>query len=194
MKRLLLAIIFSIPLVTFGQKSPFGLINTEAGSQLCLEARKDNGGSYCLSITHYYKTIFGEGSFLVVEIPSDQIINFKSQLRQVRDKYDEWYKIAKANNVESVEKGIPVEITAFGDIYGEVSSPEEKSMKAVFFVANYNIHCIIKLFISGYNTNQFSEWVLTSSDMDKILTEIDNTIQLQREYDNKRNQTLDLFK
>lgn len=199
MKRLLIIILIAIPLIAFGQSSSMGIwgnvIESEAGSRLELVASKDNSGGYGLSITHRYSTVLGESLFLTVNIPSNQINSFKSQLRQVKAKYDEWYKTAKANNVDFVEKDIPVAITTFGDMYGaKLSYPEKKNMKAVFFVFNYAIHCLIKVSISGYNTYQLSEWVLTSNDISKILTEIDHTIQHQKNYDNKKTQTQDLFK
>lgn len=171
------------------------VIETEAGSQLSLEASKESGDRYNLSITHNYPTGLGESLFLTVKIPSHQIDNFKSQLRQIKTKYDEWYKIAKANNIDYVKKDIPVAITAFDDMYGsKLSYPKQKNMKSVFFVSNYAIHCIIEVSISGYNTYQHSEWVLTSTDISKILTEIDYTIQHQKNYDKNKNQTIELFK
>ena len=70
---------------------------------------------------------------------------------------------------------------------------QKKDIKAVFFVYNYVIHCIIRASISGYNTYQLSEWVLSSTDFNTIISEIDKTILHQRIYDNDQRHTQDLF-
>lgn len=187
-----------LPLNLFPQTSSMGLwgnvIETKAGTRLELRANKETTGEYALSITHRYQTLLRESLFLTINIPSRQIDNFKSQLKQLKRKYDEWYKIAKDNRVEHVEKDIPIALSAYGNMYGsKLSYPEEKEIKATFFVYNYAIHCIIKVSISGYNTYQLSEWVLTSTDLNTIISEIDKTIQHQRNYDSNQRHTQDLF-
>ncbi|MBP7359530.1 MAG: hypothetical protein KA955_09375 [Prevotella sp.] len=199
MKKVIVLIFLMLPSIIFAQDSSMGVwgnvIKSEAGSRLELVARKDNRGGYELDITHRYPNSLGESLFLAVNIPSYQIEGFKSQLKHVKSKYDEWYKTAKANKVDYLEKTIPVSLNAYGDMFGtKLSYPENKDMEAVFFVSNYVIHCIIKVSISGYNTYQLSEWILTSTDISKIVTEIDRTIQHQRNYDNQQRQTQDLFK
>lgn len=198
MKRIIFLLLWALPSIVFAQYSSMGIwgnvVNSEAGSRLEMKADKDKSGAYELYITHRYRNILGENLYLTVHIPSNKIDDFKSQLRQVKTKYDEWYKTAKANKVGYVEKDIPVEITAYGDMFGmNLAYPEEKEMKATFFVSNYAIHCIIKVSISGNNIHELSEWVLTSTDISKILKEIDHTIQHQRNYDNQQRDTQNLF-
>ncbi len=198
MKTILIVLFWALPLNLLSQSSSMGLwgnvIETDAGTRLELRASQEKTGGYALSITHRYKTLSGESLFLTVDIPPSQIESFKYQLKQLQKKYDEWYKIAKNNRVEHVEKDIPIVFSAYGNIYGSrLSYPEKKGIKAVFFVYNYVIHCIIKVSISGYNTYQLSEWVLTSTDLNTIISEIDKTIQHQRVYDNNQRHTQDLF-
>lgn len=198
MRTIIIVLFLALPFKLFSQTSSMGfrgnVIETDAGTRLELMASKEKTGEYALSITHRYQTLLGENLFLTINIPSTQVENFKFQLKQLKKKYDEWYKIAKNNRVEQVEKDIPIAISAYGDMYGsKLSYPEKKDIKAVFFVYNYVIHCIIRVSISGYNTYQLSEWVLTSSDLNMIISEIDKTILHQRNYDNNQRHTQDLF-
>ena len=198
MRTIIIVLFLALPFKLFSQTSSMGfwgnVIETDAGTRLELMASKEKTGEYALSITHRYQTLLGENLFLTINIPSTQVENFKFQLKQLKKKYDEWYKIAKNNRVEQVEKDIPIAISAYGDMYGsKLSYPEKKDIKTVFFVYNYVIHCIIRVSISGYNTYQLSEWVLTSSDLNMIISEIDKTILHQRNYDNDQRHTQDLF-
>ena len=197
-KLIIAAFLLSLPSALHSQTSSMGfwgnVIESEAGTRIELTARKESNGEYALSITNRYQTISGESLFLTVNIPSNKVESFKSQLKLVTGKYNEWYKTAKTHKVDYVEKEIPVSLSAYGDIYGsKLSYPEEQEMKAVFYVYNYAIHCIIRVSIYGYNTYQRSEWVMTSADLNKLVTEIDRTIQHQRNYDNKQRRTQDLF-
>lgn len=198
MRKFIFIVLMVSPLIVKSQSS-MGLwgnvVNSEAGSRIELVASKSSGGGYNLDITHRYQDISREHFFLTVCIPAKQVETFKSQLRQVKAKYDEWEKTARNNNVIEVKKEIPVALTAYDNMYGsKLSYPETKNMKAVFFVFNHAIHCHIETSISGYNVYQLSTWVLTSADIDKIITEIDRTIQHQRNYDAQQQKVDNLFK
>lgn len=198
MKTIIIVLFLALPLNIFSQLSSMGIwgnvIETDAGTRLELRANEETIGEYAFSITHRYRTLLGESLFLTVKIPSGQVEKFKFQLKQLQKKYDEWYEIAKTNRVKHVEKDIPIALSAYGDIYGsKLSDPAKKDIKAVFFVYDYVIHCVIKVSISGYNTYQQSEWVFTSADLNTIISEIDRTIQHQRNYDNNERHTQDLF-
>ena len=189
----------TIPFVAFGQTPSMGIfgnvVNTEDGTRLELSSRKDDGGGYNLHICcRYYDLGAGQNTFLAITIPSSKVESFKSQLKQIQTKYEEWVKTAKANNVQNVEKDIPVSITSVSDMDGfSLSYPEKKDIKAVFFVSNFVSHCIIRISISGYNVYQRCEWLLTSKDFPKILSEIDRTIEHQRNYDSDKRKTEELF-
>ena len=197
MRRFIFIILIVFPLVAKSQSSMGiwgNVVNSEAGSRIELVASKASGGGYNLSITHRYQDVSREHFFLTVCIPAKQVEIFKSQLRQVKAKYDEWEKTARSNNVIEVKKEIPVALTAYDNMYGsKLSYPETKNMKAVFFVFNHAIHCNIEASISGYNVYQLYTWVLTSADIGKIITEIDRTIQHQRNYDAQQRQIDGLF-
>lgn len=199
MKRLMFIILMAIPFVVFGQTSSMGIfgnvVNTEDGTRLELQSRKDDGGGYNLQICcRYYDLGAGQSTDLSITIPSAKVESFKSELQQIQTKYNEWVKTAKANNVQNVEKDIPVFIASVSDMYGgSLSYPEKKEIKAVFFVLNSVPHCIIRISISGYNVYQRCEWLLTSKDFPKILSEIDRTIEHQRNYDSDKRKTEDLF-
>lgn len=197
MKSFILMMLMACPLIVKSQSSMGiwgNVVNSEAGSRLELKASKVSGNDYDLYITHRYQDISREHYFLTVCIHAKQVETFKSQLKQVKEKYDEWEKTARNNNVGEIKKEIPVAITAYDNMFGtKLSYPEKKSMKATFFVFNHAIHCNIDVSISGYNVFQLSTWVLTSADIDKIITEIDRTIQHQRNYDAQQQRVDDLF-
>ena len=171
------------------------VVNTEDGTRLELSSSKESGGRYNLSICcRYYDLLAGTNSFISITIPSSNVASFKLQLQQIQTKYEEWVRTAKANNVQKVEKDLPVSITSVSEMYGSgLSYPEKKEIKAVFSVSNSVPHCIIKISISGYNVYQQCEWLLTSKDFSKILSEIDRTIQHQKSVDSNKKKTEALF-
>lgn len=198
MRKFIFIVLMVSPLIVKSQSSMGiwgNVVNSEAGSRLELKASKVSGNDYDLYITHRYQDISREHYFLTVCIHAKQVETFKSQLKQVKEKYDEWEKTARNNNVSYIEKEIPVALTAYDSMFGsKMTYPETKSMKAIFFVSNHAIHCIIKVSISRYNEFQLSEWILTSADIGKITTEIDRTIQHQRNYDAQQQKVDNLFK
>ena len=198
MKKLLFVLLIAMSLTAHSQSSMGiwgNVVNTEDGTRLELRASKETGGGYNLQITcRYYNLSAGESTFFALTIPSPKVETFKNELRQIQSKYNEWLRTAKANKVQEVEKDIPVQITSVSDMYGgSMTYPEKKSIKAVFLIYNSVPHCIIKSAISGYNIYQQCEWLLTANDFPKILSEIDRTIQHQREYDSNKQKTRDLF-
>ena len=198
MKKLLFVLLMAMSLTAHSQSSMGiwgNVVNTEDGTRLELKSSKETGGGYNLQITcRYYNLSAGENTFLALTIPSSKVETFKNEFRQIQSKYNEWLRTAKANKVQEVEKDIPVQITSVSDMFGgSMTYPEKKSIKAVFFIYNSVPHCIIKSAISGYNIYQQCEWLLTANDFPKILSEIDRTIEHQRNYDSDKKKTEELF-
>ncbi len=172
---------------------PSSLMNTSFGSTLHFSCYKYDDG-YNVSISLWEKFL-GEVSSLTADFAPSEIEKFKVDLKLVRLKFLEWAETAKRNNVRDVQKDIPVKISSIIKGSGtRVASSTNATIKAIFRVSNYQPMCIIKESVSYYNQHQEGEWLLSSSDIERLIQEIDNIRTKWRNWETTKKRTEDLFK
>ncbi len=195
MKFFYLFLMLLTPSFIFGQlpTSSTNTIQTTLGSRLVLSCYENQGESI-ITISHWKREL-GSVVNLTVDFNNIEIEQFKRDLRSVKSKYIEWANIAQNNRVQSVEKEIPVKMVSGSSAYGNrVSRTDDVTIKPIFRVQGYKPMCIIRVCIRFYHQYQETDWLLSSSDIDNIIKEIDNVRIKQRQTEIKRKKTENLFK
>ena len=70
---------------------------------------------------------------------------------------------------------------------------KDAHIKPIFRVSEYQPICVIKIYLRFYQQYQECEWLLSSSDIDGLIKEIDNIRMKQRKTEGDRKRTEDLF-
>ena len=128
-------------------------------------------------------------------IPTTQVNTFKTQIRELEKKFNEWEEVARTNNVQRAQKEMPVNLSAIYDnIKGnKLHNPQEKSVKANFFVKEGKAHCVIYMLVSGNGEKIICLWPIGANDFSKIIKEVDNAIKKQNEQKLEKERVEDLF-
>lgn len=95
-----------ISVTTFCQKT-IGTFQNEYFEKECYVLYDEENGKYYIQIVAQYKTT--NCCFIVNDVE-----NFKQQLSKVKEKYSEWCKVAKENNVTSMDKYMDIEFKTGG--------------------------------------------------------------------------------
>ena len=144
----------------------------------------------------YYDYSSGDYTRMSITIPYANIEHFKTQIKQIDNKFKEWEEVAKNNNVQMFTKEIPVNLLTY---IKEVSCskltyPEKRNIKAVFRVDYGKPTCDIEVSLSGYGNIQYHRLELTGYEISHLCDEIDKTILIHKEKVTEKKKTDDLFR
>ena len=142
---------------------------------------------------------------LIIDIPTTQVSTFKTQIRELEGKYNEWANVARSNNVKSVSKIIPVtlsvicdnlKICEYTEVYknyrGErLFNPQETSVTPKFIVKDGIPSCHIHMRALRNGEEVFTVWRL--NDFSEITKGVDKAIKIQNEQREEKERVKDLF-
>lgn len=193
MKRFAATFFFlTIPLIMLSQVMTSSCFQTSGGLLVRMTIIED--GNFFLTIRYIDYGYIDDYSTITIEIPKSQINTFETQLKELEKKYNEWADVAIVNNVKDVKKVMPVSVSTFSKLStSRLSYPQEKTVTPYFYVVRGNMYCMISIWVSGYGVKQCCEWMLSSEDFQKTITEIDKTIAKHKTSMNEKKQTEDLF-
>lgn len=144
---------------------------------------------------------------LIIDIPTIQVSTFKTQIRELEGKYNEWANVARTNNVKNVNKEIPVALSAICDNlkiceYTEVYknyrgerlfNAQETSVTPKFVVKDGIPHCYIWMFAWRNGEQVSTIWSIGEYDFSKITEGVDKAIKIQNERKEEKERVKDLF-
>lgn len=195
MKEKLFLFILFLPILSYGQITlpASKVLHISDSSFLEFNSYKESNG-YDISIT-CHEEFLGRITFFTINYSASQVENFKNSLNQIKRKYLEWVTTAKQNSVKEVEKDIPVHIPNVNSASGyNLSTTKDVIIKPIFRVKDYLPVCVIRIEARLYNQYRTCEWLLNSSSLSNVIQMIDNIRVIQRNNDNNKKQTEDLFK
>ncbi len=165
------------------------VVNTEGGNMLELSYFTENGINVVIVRDWYTK--LGESGIHFSSL-GNNISTFKSELRILQTKYEQWIATAQFNDVQEVEKEMPCNIsfsTFSCDAYA--GNATKVIVKPYFVIRNYVPRCEIRIWQYFYDrTPNYNVWYLSPKDIPFLISAIDKGYQ---EYIAK-SKTEDLFK
>jgi len=201
MKRkmlVLVGIFLVIPMWMFAQNKYEHQANTKFGTSLKFSSYKGNNGYYTATVVQYYYDTDNKVQCISISINELNIFKFEKELLSIQDYYKKWSLTAKNNNVVDIEKEIPVQITSIDLSHCAIGHPNEKNIKVIFKVMSSRPICILRITVglnlSTSNKHYTREWWFCDDEILAMLDQAGVSIWKQRELDNKKQNTLDLFK
>lgn len=169
------------------------LVNTEGGNKLALSFYNEKGVDI-VSITDWYKD-FTDNEIHFSSL-GNSISTFKSNLRALQVKYEQWVATAKSNNVKEVEKEIPCQISYMTYSCDAFSGNATKVVvKPYFVVRNYVPCCEIRIWQHFYDRSpNYNVWYLTPKDIPFLISAIEKGYEEHIAESIQKQQTEDLFK
>ena len=168
-------------------------VNTEGGNRFEISFFNDKGVDVVL-ICDWYRNL-GQSDMHFSSL-GNSISSFKSDLRALQSKYEQWIATAKTNRVQEVEKEIPCKIgfsTFSCDAYAGNST--EVIVQPYFVVRNYVPHCEIRIWQYYYDRQpNYNVWYLSPKDIPFLISAIDKGYQQHITKSTQKQRTEDLFK
>ena len=169
------------------------VVNTEGGNRLELSYYTENGINVVIVCDWYTKLCESGIHFSSL---GNNISTFKSELRNLQSKYEQWIATAKSNDVQEIEKEMPCNIsfsTFSCDQYA--SNATKVIVKPYFVIRNYVPHCEIRIWQCFYDrTPNYNVWYLSPKDIPFLISAIDKGYQEYIAKNTERRKTEDLFK
>ena len=196
-KIVLLLVIACVCCWTNAQTISHGLmgsmvVNTQGGNRLELSYSTENGTSF-VRICDWYRTL-GESGIHFSSL-GNSILTFKSELRNLQTKYDQWVATAKSNKVQDVEKEMPCVISyATFSCDAFAGNATKVVVKPYFVVRNYVPLCEIRIWQYFYDrAPNYNVWHLTPKDIPFLISAIDKGYKEYISSSIKKKKTEDLF-
>ena len=140
-----------------------------------------------------------ESTRAMISIESDKLEEFKQSLVQMKEKFEEWSKVAKDNNVTSIlkEMGIKFPSTTFCWLGSEWFFSFEQKVNPKFLVLSDGNPVALFMKTVESSSNQYIDetfyWVFSNSEeIDKLISQL-NYEKIKSELEKKENAS-DLFK
>ena len=187
---LLLTVLLLVPFFSYGQIKiqPSKSLTLTGSSFLQFQSYKRTDG-YDISITYWEQY-----QFLTIDYSPSQVESFKYSLIEIRKKFNEWAAIARQNNVQEVEKPIPVNIPNVNLAHGyNLSNTRDVSIKPIFKVYKSYPMCLIRIDARSPGFYRNCEWILNDSTILGIIRLIDEISDEQKNRDYNQKRTEDLF-
>lgn len=169
------------------------VVNTEGGNRLELSYYTNNGINF-VEVCDWY-TKLGESGIHFSSL-GNNMSTFKSELRNLQTKYEQWIATATSNKVREVEKEMPCKIsyTTYGcDAYA--GNATKVIVQPYFVIRNYVPCCEIRIWQYFYNrTPNYNVWYLSPKDIPFLISAIDKGYQEYTAKSTQMKKTEDLFK
>lgn len=169
------------------------VVNTKGGNRFELSYYTENAIDI-VSICDWYSKL-GENGIHFSSLGND-ILTFKSELRSLQTKFEQWIATAKSNNVQEVEKEMPCKIsfsTFSCDAYS--GNATKVIVKPYFVIRNYVPRCEIRIWQYFYDrTPNYNVWHLAPKDIPFLISAIDKGYQEYISKSTQKKKTEDLFK
>ena len=169
------------------------VVNTKGGNRFELSYYTENAIDI-VSICDWYSKL-GENGIHFSSLGND-ILTFKSELRSLQTKFEQWMATAKSNNVQEVEKEMPCKIsfsTFSCDAYS--GNATKVIVKPYFVIRNYVPRCEVRIWQYFYDrTPNYNVWHLAPKDIPFLISAIDKGYREYISRSTQKKKTEDLFK